>query len=445
MPAPRPPSADPLVALADRCVQCGLCLPACPTYRHDGLEPESPRGRIAVVRAWELGTIPPTPAGDAHLDHCLGCRACEAVCPAGVRFGALLVEARGRQRARRPVRWMQRLVEAAAGRPRWLSAVLAMYRMTAPAWPAKWRPAPAPPPRDAGDPLHTRRNRRVETPAPAHDAGAWPVLHATPASLTAAHPQRAHVASAADGATAVPASPASPRTPVALFVGCAARAYESPVRAALARLLAAVRLDVVAPEAQTCCGSLHAHAGDLAAASRLAGRNAIAFAGHATIVTLASGCHESLAAALPAGSRAVDALTLIGDRLDALAFRPSREHVALHLPCTQRNVVGSGAALRRLLDAVPETTITSLDAGFGCCGAAGSQFLLDPARAADFRAPLLAQVHASGARRVLSANIGCRLHLQGGTAVPVEHPLEFLARHLVDTPAQRAATLDSPA
>src|SRR3546814_15752185 len=60
-----------LLALTDRCVQCGLCLPACPTYRLDGLEAESPRGRIAMARAWELGTIEPTPIGDAHLDQCL--------------------------------------------------------------------------------------------------------------------------------------------------------------------------------------------------------------------------------------------------------------------------------------------------------------------------------------------------------------------------------------
>ncbi|NUO77237.1 MAG: 4Fe-4S dicluster domain-containing protein, partial [Lysobacter sp.] len=90
MSAARPPSADPLVALADRCVQCGLCLPACPTYGHDRLEAESPRGRIAVARAWALGTIEPSAVADTHLDHCLGCRSCEAVCPAGVQYGELL-------------------------------------------------------------------------------------------------------------------------------------------------------------------------------------------------------------------------------------------------------------------------------------------------------------------------------------------------------------------
>ncbi|WP_036138061.1 4Fe-4S dicluster domain-containing protein, partial [Novilysobacter defluvii] len=83
-----------ITALADRCVQCGLCLPACPTYSLERLEPQSPRGRIALARAWALDIIDPTPAGDRHLDDCLACRACEAVCPAGVRYGELLVRTR---------------------------------------------------------------------------------------------------------------------------------------------------------------------------------------------------------------------------------------------------------------------------------------------------------------------------------------------------------------
>ena len=97
-PADAPPAdAVRLAALADRCVQCGLCLPHCPTYGLDRIEAEGPRGRIAYMKATADGTLAPTPAGDRHLDHCLGCRRCEQACPAGVKYEELLLLARGRQ------------------------------------------------------------------------------------------------------------------------------------------------------------------------------------------------------------------------------------------------------------------------------------------------------------------------------------------------------------
>ncbi len=371
----RPPPVDPLVALADRCVQCGLCLPACPTYQHDRLEAESPRGRIALARAWTLETIETTAPGDAHMDNCLGCRSCEAVCPAGVEYGALLVATRGRQRERRPPDWRQRAAEALVARPRLLSRLLATYRLGYRALPPRWRILPRPP----------------------IPAGA--VTRSFPATTT-----------------------------VALFVGCFADTYEVPVRAALERLCAALSIRLRVPFAQTCCGSLHAHAGDTAQAAYLAAINRAAFSGDEPVLTLASGCHEALAAATAAST--VDALTFLDGHRDRLHFNECRERIALHLPCTQRNVVKSVPALRRLLARVPGLTLIELDAGFGCCGAAGSAMFTDRERAASYRQPLLDQFARSGATRLISANIGCRLHLANGTALPVQHPLELLAELL---------------
>lgn len=378
MPAARPPATDPLVALADRCVQCGLCLPSCPTYRRDGLETESPRGRIALVRAWAEGTLEPTVAGDAHLDHCLGCRNCEAVCPAGVEYGALLIEARSRQRPRRGTGWRQRAAEAALARPRLLAALLAAYRRTFPLLPRRLRALPRPP-----------------GPAPVR-----------PPSRTG-------------------------RETAALFTGCVARAYEPPVRAALARLCDAVDVTLVAPAGQTCCGAAHAHAGNRDAAAALAATNRAALSGPATVLTLASGCHPFVANAT-AGAAVADAFDFLAARSDRLQLRECRERIALHLPCTQRNAVGSAPAMRQLLGRIPGLDLVTLDAGAGCCGAAGTQMLLDPARAAGYRQPLIDRLIESGATRLLSANIGCRLHLANASPVPVQHPLELLAEALVD-------------
>ena len=387
------PGSDEAVALADRCVQCGLCLPVCPTYTCDRLEPESPRGRIALARAWALGAVEPTPVGDLHLDHCLGCRNCEAVCPAGVEYGALLNLARVQQRARRGTNLRQRGAEWLVMRPRLLRALLRLYRIAHPILPAGLRALPRPP-------AWTR-------------AGATP-----PLDVRGGHR-------------------------VGLFVGCVADRYEPAARDALARLCTAAGFELVAPTSQGCCGSMHVHAGNAAAASTLAARNRDAFAGCTTVLTLASGCHEAVAASLEVET--VDALTFLDAHRARLRFGERRERVALHLPCTQRNVVRSVPALRRLLAAVPGLEVVELDAGSGCCGAAGTAMLTDPTRADDYRRPLLEQFAASGASRLLSANIGCRLHLGNGSSAQVLHPVELLAEALLPlAPGDHRAGLELP-
>lgn len=386
MPAAPPstprPTADPLVALADRCVQCGLCLPACPTYAASRLETESPRGRIALTRAWADGQAEPTQEGDAHLDHCLGCRTCEAVCPAGVEYGAFLVEARKQQRARRAPTWRVRALEMLAARPAALSTLLGFYRIAYPLLPSRMRPLPRPPARRTS-------------------------------------PSRS--------------TPVTPRQVVAVLSGCVARPYEAGTREALARLCATIDIQVVAPKGQTCCGTLHAHAGDAAAAETLARRNRQAFAGIDTVLTLASGCHDALASAIE--GRAVDAIGFLAGHADRLQLRRLEARVGLHLPCTQRNVTRSVGAMHRLLACVPGLDVVTLDAGTGCCGAAGTGMLEDPEHANGFRAPLIAQIEASGVDCVISANIGCRLHLANASPVPVKHPLELLADQLERAPS----------
>ncbi len=370
------PAAPTLHALTDKCVQCGLCLPACPTYALDRIETESPRGRIALIKAWEAGLTAPTAAGDRHLDHCLGCRRCESVCPAGVNYGPILTQARARQRERRAPGWRQRGAELLAARSDLRGAVLGLHRTVWPLLPAALKPLPRPPP---------SRTR----PRPAKPPG------------TANRPE------------------------AAVFIGCVAQHYEGSLRTALTALLDAAGLRAEFPAAQTCCGALHAHAGDRETALRLQAENLHAFAHAEVVLTLASGCHEAVVDTV--GGRAVDAIAYLAQYADALHFAPRRERIALHLPCTQRNGV---RALHDLLAWVPGLDVAVLDAGFGCCGAAGTQMLTDPARAARFRQPLLDQFAASGASRLLSANIGCRLHLANGTDRPVQHPLEFLSECL---------------
>lgn len=375
------PTAPTLYALTDQCVQCGLCLPACPTYALEPIETESPRGRIALIKAWEAKSLAPTEAGDRHLDQCLGCRRCETVCPAGVEYGQILIRSRAHQRDRRAPGWRQRGAELLAAHSWLRRAALGLYRMFWPLLPAALRPLPRP---------HQATLRSPTRPA-------------------------------------APAQPASPPE-AAVFIGCIAQQYEGPVRVALAALLDAVGVRASFPAAQTCCGALHAHSGDRATALHLEAENRRAFAHAEMVLTLASGCHVAVADVV--GERAIDAITYLARHADVPDFAQRRERVALHLPCTQRNVVRSDVDLCDLLARVPGLEVVLTDAGYGCCGAAGTQAMTDPARAARFRQPLLDQLSASGATRLLSANIGCRLHLANGTTLPVQHPLEFLSECL---------------
>ena len=387
-PALRPSiqSVDPLIALADRCVQCGLCLPHCPTYRLDRSEAESPRGRIAIARAWAGGVVEPDPVGDTHLDHCLGCRRCEAVCPAGVSYGELLVEARRLQRQRRGAHWRQRAVEWLAARPALLDRLLGVYRALYPLQP---KTLPRPP-------------RGLTIPDPTLSDPRHPNARTEPESVAGV---------------------------IAIFRGCVARRYDAAAHAGLARLCRAAGFAVALPAAQTCCGALQAHAGDVATSAELARRNREAFPAQATVLTTATGCHEAIATSLSGHAPVQDACLFLLRHVDALRFRPAPTRVALHVPCTQRAVVKSDAALRALLARIPRLDLVELPDS-GCCGGAGDYMIEHPQRAHALRQPLLDAFAASGARLLLSANIGCRLHLANGTKIDVRHPLEFLAAHL---------------
>ncbi len=330
------------------------------------------------MRALADGALQPSPVADAHLDHCLGCRRCEAVCPAGVQYGELLVQARKHQRQRRSAGQRQRLIEWLAVRPALMDWMLGVYRALYALLP---KPLPRPPRKNRGKPLH----------------------HAN-----AAQPS------------------------VALFRGCVARRYDAITHAALAQLCDAAGFHLTLPDAQTCCGVLHAHAGATAAAMAAAMRNRSAFAAGVPVLSSATGCHEALADALDGHAPVHDACRFLLPHADTLRFRPARARIALHIPCTQRAVVRSDAALRSLLSRIPELDVVELP-DTGCCGAAGTYMFDQPERARALRAPVLDALAASGATVLLSANIGCRLHLaMGATSIPIRHPLEFLAEHLVE-------------
>lgn len=372
--------ADTL-ADADLCVKCGLCLPHCPTYRLSGHEADGPRGRIALTQGLLTGMVTATPSLAAHLDGCLSCRACEAVCPAKVPYGRVLDAARTTLTTPRRTR-LTRLLGWALASP----ALRAVVRS------ALWL-----------------LGRALKLPL----ARRW---------------------------RAVPA-PAQAR--VALFTGCVGDIAERQVLHDALRLLKAAGIEAAIPPAQGCCGALHQHGGLPAVAADCATRNARAFAQSTLVLPLATGCGAALrdlggqsdagAAALAPKVRDLCAALagLLDEHPPTFKARPLR--VGIHTACTQANVFGARDAVRRLLSRIPQIELIDLAPQSGCCGAAGTAFITQPRQAAALLAPKLDA--AAGLDMIVSANIGCTLHLQAGlcgrgAAIPVLHPVSLLAQAL---------------
>jgi glycolate oxidase iron-sulfur subunit len=399
MPLEKSPMRTPagrIAELADQCVQCGLCLPVCPTYALDRNEAESPRGRIAIASALARGLADPTAALREHLDHCLGCLNCETVCPANVKYGELLIETRALLGAspRRP-----RLLLTLIKRPALLRALRQLGR-----WIAlpHWKNALA---------------RRFPDHSPWR-AGLLNLPAGAPAPRTRARQQAAE-----------------DRPRLALFPGCVASVDDAQAQQAAITLLRAVGFHVSVLPA-FCCGAMDLHGGATDAAEHAAAkvRRAWAASGAIRLLSVTPGCLGALRHALP-GVSIIDPVELLAEHAARLRFRPLTQKVALHLPCTQINVAHTGAALLQLLRQVPGLDVLSLPRPPYCCGAAGSHLLEFPQRAVQLRDDTLRQVATLEPQRLLSSNIGCRLHLdagieQQGLRWPSQHPLTLLAQQL---------------
>lgn len=402
-------SAQRLLALADACVLCGLCLPHCPTYQLDGRESESPRGRVVLAQMLARDPAQFESSAIEALEHCLGCGRCEQVCPAKVQFGEvmrlshqLLPKRRKRLRVH-ALLWVSR-------HPHWIDRLLPALRAARGLLPRQSRRALA----DAGAALTTAG---VDAHASYQSAGASAAAQSggapNPQSINSSAPLR-----------------------IGLLTGCVARHLESGVHHAAAQLLRACGHTVLVPHEQVCCGALDQHADRGARSPRMAAINQRLWGRLQPdlLVTTASGCQGAYTTALSGFAPVSDVLSLLANdiRFATLALRRIDRRVALHLPCTQRGFAGSAEACRSLLARVPGLDLVEL-ADTGCCGAAGAHMLQFPQRADALRQPLLNAVIASSATTLMSANIGCRLHLAGAAelaGVAIRHPLELLAEVL---------------
>ncbi len=371
---------DDLDAEASRCVQCGLCVPKCPTYQQTGNEADSPRGRIAIMRGVWSGRIELTEKAQAHLSTCLTCRACEAACPSKVRYGRLIDAIQPALHQSQPAP-LQAL--------KWLAQKPSLLRMAVGV--AKYLPG-------LGDEL--------------------------PSSGRSFNRFGRHPASVSE------------RGEVALFTGCVGSAIDGETLVATIAVLNAQGYSVNVPQQQTCCGALHLHNGEPAASERLLQRNREVLAGlNMPILFVASGCGVQLSEGLPDLPVEEAGAFIARNWSDTVSLRPLAARVRVHEPCSQRNVLGTQASVYALLRRIPGAEVESLPGNDRCCGAAGSYHMQHPEMAQALRSGKIADLQSGGqsADWLVSSNIGCAMWLaQGLQDVPVRvvHPLVLLAGQL---------------
>ncbi|WP_331770720.1 (Fe-S)-binding protein (plasmid) [Embleya sp. NBC_00888] len=372
-----------------RCISCGFCLPACPTYAETGDEASSPRGRINLMRALETGRLD---ADDPTLleqsSACLGCRACEPVCPAGVPYGSLLEQWREHQWRGRRRPPLARLLTVVVSMPAVVRA-MGWGRFVLPSGRGPGRSKPTTPARIV----------TTDPPVPGLDGGTT----TRPGTSTGA------------GAS--------------LMLGCFERALFPKVARAARTLLPGLAV----PDGQGCCGALHAHNGELHKGRALARRLGERLPGR--IVTTSGGCAAHLADVLGR-----DRVTELSEAIDPATLTeggPSgrRIKVTLQDSCHLRNGLGVWREPRELLSRVADFVETPSAAE--CCGAAGTYALLRPAESRRILDRKLAAIEATGADVVVAVNPGCLRQLRTGlrrrkSRVRALHLAEFLTEFRVD-------------
>lgn len=404
-----------------RCIHCGLCLNACPTYRLWNLEADSPRGRIHQMIHVEQGDVPVTDSFVDHIDKCLDCRACETACPSGVEYGKLVEYARAR-------------IERDYQRPL-LSRIArdAVYRRLLPF-----------PKRIATVARLLRFYQRSGLQSLARSTGILKLLGVDKRERLL---PRVDSNFFYDRLGKTFSATGERRARVAFFAGCVANVTFAELNAATMRVLIANGCDVVVPDGQLCCGALAAHAGVRDVARELARENLRAFELNDVdaIVTNAAGCGSTLkeyhhlftpdeaeygqATAFAKKTRDVtEYLSALG--LSA-TLKPLPLRVTYQDSCHLLHGQKVREAPRKLLRAIPGLELVELPHSDLCCGSAGVYNVTQTEASLELLAEKMQYASATNAQVIATSNPGCLLQMRAGaemhhTNQQVLHVIELL-------------------
>ena len=405
------------------CIHCGLCLEACPTYVVTGDENDGPRGRLYLMRAVGEGRLSNQSASfKNHIDRCLGCRACEQVCPAGVQYGQLLEAARAEIVSAQPPGGLTGALLKLALRHVWpkparLRLFFATSRMM----------------RDLGVARLLIRSRFARLFSNRFEFAF--------ALLDSSRP-------GTESKSFTTNQTADARGAVLLFSGCVGEGLFAHVNRATERVLRANGFDLRTPEKQVCCGALHAHAGDLDGARQLARQNIGAFASEKNIpiITNAGGCGAMLISyshlladdnqfaetAAHFSNRVKD----VSQQLDNAEIEPSAAATTMDLVTYDASchlLYGQRAAdsSLRMLRSIDDLNFVELKGAERCCGAAGIYNLLQPELSGRVLREKLSAIAETGATVLTTGNGGCQMQIGAGACLSgmklnTRHPVELL-------------------
>ena len=399
--------APEMAEAVEKCVHCGFCLAACPTYNLLGEEMDSPRGRIYLMKNVLEENLPAAEA-QPYIDRCLGCMACVPACPSGVEYGDLLVGYRALQEKQRQ-------------RPPLDALARKLICETLP-YPRRFR-------------LAALSGKLGKALLPALPDAFAAMLSLLPDKLPPARPLPA----------LLPAQ-GEQRGKVALLLGCVQDVLAPEINHAAAHVLARNGVEVHIPRGQGCCGSILLHVGEEQGARDIARRNFGPIPEDVdAIITTAAGCGSGMkdyellfkgqadAARAAAFSQKVVDFSAYLARLGVREMKgfPSERRVVYQDACHLLHAQGHGREPRALLNAIPNLRLVEIaDAGM-CCGSAGTYNIDQPKIAAELARRKAASILAAEPDLIVSGNIGCITQLRQELArqnltLPVQHIAEVL-------------------